>query len=214
MTSALASSISSRTRTVTRSETSVSAAARFSLLSGKALEDQGGDEAAGECAADRDLGAVGGRTRRAAGGGLTGRWTAGLRGGRARRPAPARRRPASVAGRGLGRDGRPPTGGRGLGRRPARRPAGRRLDGGGLGRSRRVGRRDRLPGPGWRASDDSARPAAAAARSLGRVFPEHALIYQRRGARRGHARQRADPGQQAGPDEALEQGALAHRRGF
>jgi len=59
VTSALASSISSRTRRVTRSETSLRATAMFSLLSGKALEDQGGDEAAGERSADRDLRAVG-----------------------------------------------------------------------------------------------------------------------------------------------------------
>ena len=44
---------------MTRSETSVSAAAKLSFLSGKALEDQGGDEAAGEGAADGDLGPVG-----------------------------------------------------------------------------------------------------------------------------------------------------------
>jgi hypothetical protein len=61
--SILASSISSRTRRLSLSETSVTAAARLSVLSpgsaGKALEDQGEDETARERSADGPLGAVG-----------------------------------------------------------------------------------------------------------------------------------------------------------
>src|SRR6476661_4793683 len=61
--SALASSISSRTRRPSFSETSVTAAARLSLRSpgsaGKALEDQGEDDATGERGAHRPLGVVG-----------------------------------------------------------------------------------------------------------------------------------------------------------
>ena len=61
--SALASSISSRTSTLIRSETSVTAVAMFSgfpFSAGKALEDQGGQETAGERGADRELGTLAG----------------------------------------------------------------------------------------------------------------------------------------------------------
>src|SRR3954463_13911968 len=65
VTSALASSISSRTRSWALSETSLMAATmlacELSVVAAKALEDQGGDEAAGECCADRDLRPLGGR---------------------------------------------------------------------------------------------------------------------------------------------------------
>ena len=60
--SALASSTSSRTSVVTRSETSTTVVARFSgcpFLPGKALEDHRKDKAAGERGADRDLGSFG-----------------------------------------------------------------------------------------------------------------------------------------------------------
>src|SRR5450755_3274109 len=62
VTSALASSISSRTRTESFSETSVTAVARLSPGSGrsagKALEDHGEDESAGERRTDGQLGAL------------------------------------------------------------------------------------------------------------------------------------------------------------
>ena len=71
VTSALASSISSRTSTVIRSETSVTAVAMFSgcLLSQRArrLEDHGEQESAGEGRADGDLGALGAAPRPAGG---------------------------------------------------------------------------------------------------------------------------------------------------
>src|SRR4051794_2733385 len=66
--SALASSISSRTRSWALSETSLMASTivceLLSVVAAKALEDQGGEEAAGECCADDDLRPLGGRCRR------------------------------------------------------------------------------------------------------------------------------------------------------
>src|SRR5690242_11838916 len=68
VTSALASSISSRTRSWALSETSLMAATmlacELSVVAAKTLEDQGGDESAGERCADDDLGPLGGRSRR------------------------------------------------------------------------------------------------------------------------------------------------------
>ena len=108
VTSALASSISSRTSTLTSARRPRSPRRRVSgcpLLAGKALEDQGEQEAAGERGTDRDLGAVGGEAAGppdgVAGGPAgvrPGRRGAGAVTGSGGAPRPADRRPGEPTG--------------------------------------------------------------------------------------------------------------------
>ncbi len=70
----------------------------------------------------------------------------------------------------------------------------------------------------WRRSPAAGRSAhprwLAAARSLRRLFPEHALPDQGGAARRGHARERANSSQQPRPHQALYQWTLGHPGGI
>ena len=211
--SALASSISSRTSTVDPLGDLGDGAASVRWLAvrsaGKALEDQRQDEAAGERGADA----------------ISGRSAADQRAW----PSASACSPVAVGGDGGGgATGRPPA--EAVARRSgsaSRRSSGhrRRCAASRLAAAkRRLTARPRSAVPRSRVGRLSGQlaarrrrllaAAAAAARSLGRVFAEHALPDHGRHARRGDARERAEPGEQARPQQALDQRALRHRRGI
>src|ERR1700729_884798 len=185
VTSTLASSISSRTSSETRSETSATAVARLSGSAGKALEDQGEHQPAGERGPEGELGTG---LEHALARGLLGR---GPGGGRLDGSGGYR----WFGERGAGR----------VGRRPARSPRGwararaRVPEPGWVPRGpprHPLRRAHRTPPPPTRRRS-VARPLAQrsrAARSLGRIFAEYARIDHRRHPRGGNARERADSG--------------------
>ena len=175
VTSALASSISSRTSSETRSEMSWTACATFwgEVSVAKATQDHGGEDAAGESRADGELGALGGEDLDL------------LRAGR--RTARRRGRRRMARWRSV--------------RRRRRRSGWRRAAGGSLQhrlladrqRHGRRGRRDRqLDG---RAVDGGLGSGLSSRRSFGRVFPVDAPPNQAGGARRRDRCDRAEPGQ-------------------
>src|SRR3954447_7989235 len=223
--SALASSISSRTSRLARSEISWTAVAICGLSSGfpgsvaMGLSRDGG----GSGWRERDR-----RRRRRP---SAARWAARRRGrirpptGRARRAArrprvPRRRRggrrraEAPRPAQGLARRAAPgPRRARARARRAAPRPAPATRRG---APPRARAHRPRSPEGAPRALRARTCPAAWAARgrrefrSLGRVFPESAVPYLRRHALRGDAGQGTDAGEEPGPHQALDELVL-HR---
>ena len=253
--SALASSISSRTSTVIRSDTSVTAVARLSgcpLLPGKASEDHRQHESAGERGRHRDLGPIDRRRTAPGSAAATGWAAAGRRLGCGCSAPPRARDVARHRLRRLGRSAaarhsRPRSAGsaacggslRGSGSADSAAGSGTAGSAAACGRHsaasvgaarrqlrrrpRRPARRPPLsgsPAPAHPpASSPARRPAPLRSRGLGLLGHSGGSSPKTRiqimlASRVATRLQRADAGEQPGPEQSLDQGALLHRRGF